>query len=86
MPTSRCASGRWLTERAGAQVGETARPYLAGVTAGDYPGRQTKGGLLRVIGVNGMRDKNAGAEKSHQNCCKLNHDTHPYARPALIQY
>jgi hypothetical protein len=25
--------------------------------------------LLRLPGVNGMRDKNAGAEKSHQYCC-----------------
>jgi hypothetical protein len=30
-----------------------------------------------------MRHKNAGAEKSHQYCCKLNHGTHPYAQPAL---
>jgi hypothetical protein len=40
--------------------------------------------LLRLIGVNGMRQKNAGAEKSHQYCCKLNHGTHPYAQPAQI--
>jgi hypothetical protein len=30
-----------------------------------------------------MRDKNAGAEKSHQYCCNLNHGTRPYAQPAL---
>ena len=24
--------------------------------------------LVRLIGVDGMRDKNAGAEKSHQDC------------------
>jgi hypothetical protein len=30
-----------------------------------------------------MRHKNAGAEKSHQYCCNLNHGTHPYAQPAL---
>jgi hypothetical protein len=40
--------------------------------------------LMRLIGVNGMRDENAGAEKSHQYCCKLNHDTRPYAQPALV--
>jgi hypothetical protein len=40
--------------------------------------------LLRLIGVNGVRDENAGAEKAHQYCCKLNHDTRPYAQPALI--
>jgi hypothetical protein len=45
-----------------------------------------EGALLRVIGVNGMRDKNAGAEKSHQNGCKLNHGTHPHAQPALITF
>jgi hypothetical protein len=38
---------------------------------------------MRLIGVNGMRHKNAGAEKSHQYCCNLNHGTHPYAQPAL---
>src|SRR5690349_14471433 len=31
-----------------------------------------------------MRDENARAEKSHQYCCKLNHDTRPYAQPALV--
>jgi hypothetical protein len=30
-----------------------------------------------------MRDKNAGADKSHQYG-KLNHGTHPYAQPALM--
>jgi hypothetical protein len=24
-----------------------------------------------------MRDKNAGADKAHYYCCKLNHSTHP---------
>ncbi|HXI05498.1 MAG: hypothetical protein ACRC1G_17875 [Bradyrhizobium sp.] len=30
-----------------------------------------------------MRDKYAGAEQTHHNCCNLNHDTHPRAQPAL---
>jgi hypothetical protein len=40
--------------------------------------------LLRLIGIDGVCDKNRGAEKSHQYGGKLNHGTHPYARPALI--
>jgi len=39
---------------------------------------------MRLVGVDGMRDENARAEKSHQYCCKLNHGTRPYAQPALV--
>ena len=48
------------------------------------PNRKRK--LLRAIGVNRVRHKDAGAEKSQDNCCKLDHDTHPRAQPALNTY
>jgi hypothetical protein len=37
-----------------------------------------------VIGVDGMRQKNADAKNPDQYCCDLDHNTHPYARPALL--
>ena len=67
-------------------LGGTARaPYFSGKRLQAAVSRGNVG-LVRLIGVNGMRDKNADAEKSHQYCGQLNHGTHPYAEPALVTW
>jgi hypothetical protein len=32
-------------------------------------------GLMFLIGINGVRDKDAGADEAHQYCCNVNHST-----------
>jgi hypothetical protein len=68
--------------RGGARPLHNGERSRASVGAADW----TKVGLLRLIGVNGMRDENAGAEKSHQYCCNLNHGTHPLRSARTDQY